>query len=232
MSPRSRAGLGRAAVTTVDDGPRPAGPLTVALTALGVASLVDEVTGAVAGPNNAAATAGLIGLACAAGGGYDFTFDVVGACASIALAYRLVLDPGCLGAPAPLLCLLVTGCFVAGAVAGHLFGTRRGLSLLAWFGALDAIGFLLSPGGLALTGGSGLTRLAVTPVIAAGLGGLAGFHPRLAVPVLTVVTTLAELGLSGATGVCLVHTSGQLGAALVFAVVYYSARAVPALFRR
>jgi len=204
--------LGRTGIrsqTADDTRPYGASILVVVLTAIAVGTLA-TVINPDGSPEQIAA---FIAAACVLARGSTWTFDTVGACASVALFGHTVGNP-MFAVLAPVLSVIFLAAVIGGRVIGH---HQRAPRFLAWFGALDVLAFVLSPDGADLQLEFHTPRLVISLVVTVLLGALAGFAPGLALPALGLLVPLVTIPTTSAAG----GSQGVIfGAAVVFAIVY------------
>lgn len=156
-------------------------------------------------------------------------FETIGAFGAIALMVLAVAAPACAGvqgATHVVIMIVAAACLGAAVLFGRAVAGAGVFPLLLLFGLLDVVRFVSVPFGVALTPGDEALRWLASGAAVLVLGGLAGFAPRLVMPLIGIGVVTAELWAASAFPAveCGVAGPGRFLAMVTYFVVYLLVR--------
>ncbi len=158
-----------------------------------------------------------------------WAFTVLGAVASLPAVVSLVTAPEC-GTQLPLVARLASAAMLAvfavvGVVVAVISGRTNSLMGLGWFGAVEVLAFLQTPGGLSILDLGGWSMVA-GPLAAAVLGFLGARRPELVIGAATVAILVSQIGLAESGLGCAIMPGAAERAVALVAVPYVGTFAV------
>lgn len=168
---------------------------------------------------------GTLAFVCALAPRAKVPFEVIGAFGALALMVLAVLTPPCAGVSGVthVVIMMVAAVLLGGAVLfGRVVAGRGVFPFLLLFGLLDVVRFVSAPLGVVLTPADGALRWLVSAGAVLVLGGLAGFAPRLVMPLIGIGVVTVELWAATTFPAveCGAASPGRVLALVTFFVVY------------
>lgn len=178
----------------------------------------------------------VLAFVCAVAPRSKVPFEAIGAFGALALMFLALAAPACAGVSgaAHVAIMIVAAVLLGGAVVfGRVIAGAGVFPFLLLFGLLDVVRFVSAPLGVALTPGEEGLRWLVSAAAVLVLGGLAGFAPRLVMPLIGIGILTAELWAATTFpfAECGIASPARLLALATFFAVYLLMRVLTGRFR-